>query len=123
MNNQSDLDTTRHVRRILVKHWIDLGRLSVRCDRGRILVRGLLQRIPGTQQELTTPLVDAIFYELGRIKGVSRVTPYLDNWSNEGGRWRPAHKKKATAADRPDEPQRPVVTSEGSSGTHNIPEG
>ena len=77
MATQSDLDINRGVRRILVKHWIDLGRISVRSSQGRLLIRGSLLRIPGTTQELTTPIVDAIFYDIQRLRGVKHLTAHL----------------------------------------------
>jgi hypothetical protein len=36
MMEMIDLDINRGVRRVLVKHWIDLGRISVRTTRGRV---------------------------------------------------------------------------------------
>lgn len=89
MATQSDLDINREVRRILVKHWIDLGRISVRSSQGRVLIRGSLLRIPGTTQELTTPIVESMFSAMQRLRGVKHLTAHVDNWIKEGGRWRP----------------------------------
>ena len=89
MPEQSDLELNRAVRRVFVKHWVDLGRISVRSAKGNVLIRGRLMRIAGTKDELTTPITEHIFEEIQRIKGVRRLTVNLDNWIKEGGFWRP----------------------------------
>jgi hypothetical protein len=87
--SQADLDINRGVRSILVKHWIDLGRLSVRNNDGKLYIRGALVRISGAGEDLTTPIVSAIFEEIGRIRDVRQVYPALENWSNDSGGWTP----------------------------------
>ena len=99
MLQRTDLDINRHVRRILVKHWIDLGRISIRTTRGSVLVYGLLQRIAGSREPLTTPLVESIFMDIKRIKGVRMVRAHLENWSNEGGRWHRSRRQTSLDSD------------------------
>ena len=89
MKEISDLDINRGIRRILVKHWVDLGRISVRTTQGRIRIHGFLQRIPGRNEALTIPIVERIFYDISRVNGVRKVYTTLENWIAEGGRWRP----------------------------------
>ncbi|MCE9612703.1 MAG: hypothetical protein K8T26_00410 [Lentisphaerae bacterium] len=85
----TDLDINRAIRRVLVKHWIDLGRISIRTTNGRILFFGYLRRIEGHRDNLSPPALDAMFYEISRIRGVQHVRTHFDNWSNDGGRWHP----------------------------------
>jgi len=98
MPTSSDLEMNRRIRRILVKHWIDLGRLSIRTMRGVVVLYGRLQRIPG-RDALIPAIVEAIFYEIKRIKGVKWIRAHLDNWTNDGGLW---HPRKGTEGDLPD---------------------
>lgn len=102
MTQSLDLDINRAVRRILVKHWIDLGRISVQTTRGRVAIYGVLRRIQGRLEALTGPIVDEIFRDLESIKGVQFIRPHLDNWSNDGGRWHPCEPIRNTDDD--DEP-------------------
>jgi hypothetical protein len=88
VNTNTDLDINRAVRRLLVKHWVDLGRVSVRTSKGRVIIYGNLRRVEGQRGPLTTPIVDALFYEISRIREVKNVKGRLENWINEGGRWR-----------------------------------
>ncbi len=85
--SQIDLDINRAVRSVLVKHWIDLGRLSVRSTDGKLYVRGALSRIAGVNEELTSAIVDAMFSEIKRIRNLRQVYPMLENWTNDSGSW------------------------------------
>ena len=87
--SQEDLEINRAVRRILVRHWLDLGRLSVRSSLGRLTIRGAVDRIEGVREELTGALVDAIFNEIRRIPAVRNLHAEISNWVNQGGRWQP----------------------------------
>ncbi|MDD4869079.1 MAG: hypothetical protein PHR77_00865 [Kiritimatiellae bacterium] len=93
--SHADLDINRGIRTVLVKHWIDLGRLSVRSSDGKVWIRGALLRIAGVNEELSAPIVDAMFAEIKRIKNVRQVYPALENWNNDSGSWVPAGDKKS----------------------------
>lgn len=88
--NRTDLEINRDIRRVLVRHWIDLGQLSVRSTGGRVNVRGRLQRIEGRSEELTSSIVERIATEIRRIPGVGGVSIELANWTSGGGTWKPA---------------------------------
>jgi hypothetical protein len=89
MRPHSDLDICRDIRRVMVKHWIDLGRLSVRSTAGRVMLYGSLRRIEGAGSDLIPALVDAIMREVKHIQGVKIIRPHFENWTNEDGGWRP----------------------------------
>lgn len=83
-----DLELSRSVRRVFIKHWVDLGRISVRCTSGRVHLFGTLQRIAGKEPELQANMMNAMFYELKRIRGVKAVNARFDNWILDSGKWR-----------------------------------
>ncbi len=87
--SQADLETNRNIRRVFVKHFIDLGTMSIRSAIGRVTIRGKLARISGIEETLTTAIVEAIFYDIRRLPAVTRLDITLDNWTNESGRWCP----------------------------------
>ncbi len=93
--SQADLEVNRRTRSVFVRHWIDLGHLSLRSVNGKVTVRGKLNRIFGSKEELTAALVENIFNEIKRIPAVKRVTPFMDNWSNETGVWHQVGGKQA----------------------------
>ena len=91
----ADIELSRSIRRLFVRHWIDLGRMSVRATSGRIFLSGRLQRIAGKEPELQGKTLDTILYEARRIPGVKAVNARLENWVNDGGHWRPADSDSA----------------------------
>ena len=103
--SQSDLDINRFVRSILVRHWIDLGRLSVRSSDGKLYIRGSLQRIAGIGEKLTSPIVDEMFAEMKRIRDVRQVYATLENWSNDTGSWAPLGAQTTQKGDQQATPQ------------------
>lgn len=89
MTESYDLKLNCEVRRVLVKHYVDLGRIAVRSQKGRVTIFGHLQRVIGAQEPLTSPIVEVMFYEIGRLRLASKVNVRLDNWTVDGGRWKP----------------------------------
>jgi hypothetical protein len=97
MNQSNDLDINRHIRKVLVKHWVDLGRLSIRTTKGKISIHGFLDRISGTQERLSSSIVKGMFDEIERIGGVERLTVELVNWTSSDGTWMPLDRGKKMA--------------------------
>ena len=88
----SDLDVNNGVRRIFVRHQIDLGWLSFHTSRGTVHIQGDLLALPGAN-ELTPARVTALFDEMRNAAGVCTLFIDLRNWLhnslNTG--WQPAH--------------------------------
>jgi len=80
----------RQIRVVLVRHLIDLGRLMIEISSNALYLRGTLERLPGVKAELTPEIIAVIVAELGRIPGIPRVEPRLDNWlwTQEGRAWK-----------------------------------
>jgi hypothetical protein len=85
----SDLDINRHIRQVLVRFWIDLGRLSIRTTGGVVMIRGLLAKVPGSGSDLNSSTVSTLFTDIRRINGVKRIQTDLTNWINTGDGWQP----------------------------------
>lgn len=85
----SDLDINRQIRQVLVRSWIDLGRLSIRTTGGVIMIRGLLHKVPGASGELNSTTIGNIFNDIRRIPGTKRVVTEFSNWVNTGNGWQP----------------------------------
>ncbi len=114
---QADLEINRRTRSVFVRHWIDLGLLSLRSVNNRITIRGSLNRIFGQREELTPALVEGIFNEIRRIPGVKHVSPALDNWSNASSTW------QKVGAQRKRDPQKAAPGAEpGEQETYVIDE-
>jgi hypothetical protein len=97
MTTPADIEVNRRIRRVFIKHWIDLGRLSIRSMSGRVVVYGTLRRITGFKEDLTPPIVESIFYEAKKTPGVTRLDAHLENWTADGGLWKKVEADRAAA--------------------------
>lgn len=89
---QEDLNNNRNVRRVLVRHWIDLGRIAAHSANSKVTIRGTLQLLRGVKHELDSQSVDNIFREINRIPGIKRLNVELDNWICIEGSWQQTEK-------------------------------
>jgi len=93
---QQDLKNNQSIRKVLVRHWIDLGRVGIYSAGGRVTVRGTMQLLRGVKHQLDSQLMDNIFREINRIKEIRNVVVDLDNWVYLDGAW---HKREETRQD------------------------
>ena len=90
----SDLEINCSVRKVLVRHQVNLGWLAISTCRGAVCVQGDLLLLPGLESTLTPETVGAIFDQIERCAGVCRVSEELQNWhrgSLKDG-WKPVEK-------------------------------
>jgi hypothetical protein len=92
---QQDLKNNQSIRKVLVRHWIDLGRVNIYSRGGTATIRGTLQLLRGVKHELDAALVERIFREINRIREIKRVTVELENWAFIEGVW---HKKEDSSS-------------------------
>ena len=74
-----DLDVNCRVRRVLIRHWIDLGKVTVRTSRGVVSLNGSLMRLPHIAPDVDAATPASIFEEIKRIPDVRRLQLNLDN--------------------------------------------
>ncbi len=87
--SQIDLDINRNVRRVMVRHWIDLGRIGIHSANGVVSIRGSLHVLPGVQTALTTKVISNLFVELRRVDNIRALQIEFDNWVEVDGSWQP----------------------------------
>jgi hypothetical protein len=83
------MELYRKTRSVLVRHWIDLGRLSVVVSPSSIRLHGMLCRLPGVKTRLTSQIIDAMLRELRQKTGHNRIITDFRNWREQGGAWIP----------------------------------
>ena len=91
------IEIYRQVRVVLVRHLIDIGRLSIQISMSHLRLQGSLCRLPGVTSALVPEIIQSIFSELGRIQGIRRVDGDFDNWrtvDTHGTSWAPVEEKK-----------------------------
>ena len=74
-----DLEINCRVRRVLVRHWIDLGKVSIRTSRCVVSLNGSLMRLPHVAPDVDAATPAVIFEEIKRIPDVRRLQLNLDN--------------------------------------------
>lgn len=89
MDAPVDIATTAAVRRVFVRHWIDLGQLSLRASRGLVHITGQLDTVPEAQEKLDPFVIADLFTEIQHIPSVKRVSVSLINWAQSGDQWQP----------------------------------
>jgi hypothetical protein len=95
----SDFQVNSRVRGIFAKHWLDTSQLSVVTIKGNVYLGGRIRKLPAVSSdiEINEELMEAIDFEIGRIKGVKRITYRLEEWRREAGKFisLSAHRKTA----------------------------
>ena len=87
----------RQVRTVLVRHLIDVGRLTIQISMNHLHLVGSLCRITGATTPLSSATIQSIFSELRMIRGVRRVNGTFMNWrqlDEVGASWAPIVIKK-----------------------------
>jgi len=100
----------RDVRSVLVRHFVDLGRLSVQISMTGVYLHGSLLRLPGVTSALTPEVVRVIMAELSRVPGVQRVNADFDNWQQDRamGAWVEKKKEKRKEKEPAASPREPT---------------
>ena len=110
MSRLPDLEINCAVRRVLVRHWIDLGKISLRTCNGVVSLSGELVKLSNTGNPLTMASLLQFSSEVNGIRRVRRVQTNFTNWVNVGGAWKPVTKTPASSeASRGSLPPQPTV--------------
>jgi hypothetical protein len=109
MNRLSDLQINCAVRRALVRHWIDLGKISIRTTSGVSHLSGALCRLPQVTPALEGLQVAEILAEIGRVPSVRRVQANFTNWHESVVGWKPVVSKAQAPVLTRALPQEPVT--------------
>jgi hypothetical protein len=80
MNRLTDLEINCSVRKVLVRHWLDLGKISLRTTSGVTYLSGELARLPKVETPLTSSSVTEIINEIRRVSSVRRIHASFHNW-------------------------------------------
>jgi hypothetical protein len=88
MDKLSDLEINCGVRKVLVRHWTDLGKISVRTTSGVATFSGELVKLPHIDPPFTSSSVTEMINEIKRLPAVRRVQLNLSNWVECDGVWR-----------------------------------
>lgn len=91
-----DFQINSRVRGIFSKHWLDISQLSVVTIKGNVYIGGNLRKLASVSSDIKidNDLMETIDYEIGRIKGIKRITYRLEDWRKEAGKFVNLKKRK-----------------------------
>ena len=75
----------RQIRSVFVRHFIDLGFLTITTAGTTVRIRGVLKRLSGSQSVLTPAIVEEMFRQISKVQGVRSVLTEFENWRQVGG--------------------------------------
>jgi hypothetical protein len=81
------------VRRVFIRHWLDLQLIDYRTTNcvvyitGKLRGKGARKGTKKTDYAVNPAVVEAVEREIGRIRGVKRVHMKLEGWTRSGGKW------------------------------------
>lgn len=104
----SDFQINARVRGIFGKHWLDTGRLSVVTIKGNVYVGGIIRKLPSVSDriEINEDLLEAIDYEIRRVRGVKRITYRLEEWRKDAGQFVRMRRKAGEEKKRKEEEEK-----------------
>lgn len=85
-----DLAVTREVRKLLVRAWIDLGRLTISTSAGKISIDGAMHRLPDTGTGLQSGDVEQLIRAVRQVSCRMNCEVRLENWVLRDGAWQAA---------------------------------
>jgi hypothetical protein len=88
MADASDTEITAAVRKVLVKHWVDVSRIRIRVTRGVLILTGTIDKIYGAEGgPVDRSFLSSLDQGLQAVKGLRRIRYQFGNWAKDGGEW------------------------------------
>ena len=83
----SSIDITKSIRQILVKNWLDMGKIRIQVAGKTVIIRGRLTK-SRDDDPVTGQYIEGLETALRGVKGVKNFRWNLDDWVHERGAWR-----------------------------------
>jgi hypothetical protein len=83
------VDTTKSVRTILVKSWLDMGKVKIQVAGKTVIIRGRLVKGRSDDDPVNGLFIEQLEQKLMNIREVKFIRWALDDWKHERGQWRP----------------------------------
>ncbi|MBN2490189.1 MAG: hypothetical protein JXQ29_05015 [Planctomycetes bacterium] len=86
---KASLDVVNEIRKVFTISYLDPSAIRVLLGSGRLVLSGIVQRLPGYASPILARTLVKLELDLASIREVRMIRWNLENWSNEGGQWRP----------------------------------
>jgi hypothetical protein len=81
------VDITKAVRQILIKSWLDLGKIRIQVAGKTVIIRGRLVK-NRDDDPVNGLFIEQIEQKIRGIKGLKQLRWTLDSWEFDRGEWR-----------------------------------
>ncbi|MEN8150227.1 MAG: BON domain-containing protein [Planctomycetota bacterium] len=82
----ANVDLTKAVRTILIKNWLDVGKVRLQVAGGNVIIRGRLAR-SRDDQPVNGLFIEQLEQAIRGTKGVKNVRWILEGWEFDRGQW------------------------------------
>ncbi|MCU0724489.1 MAG: hypothetical protein MUE73_01670 [Planctomycetes bacterium] len=85
----ADVDLTSAVRKILVKNWIDMGKVRLQVAGKTVILRGQVRKSGEGHDPVNGLFLEELERQIMAAKGVRFVRWILEDWKQDRGKWVP----------------------------------
>jgi hypothetical protein len=82
------VETTKAVRTILVKSWLDMGKIKIQVAGKTVIIRGRLTKSRADDDPVNGMFIEQLEQKISNLKEVKFIRWSLDDWKHERGQWR-----------------------------------
>jgi hypothetical protein len=82
-----EVDLTATVRRILIKNWIDMGRIRLQVAGKTVILRGEVRKSGEGHEPVNGLFIEELERQIQAAKGVRFVRWIIEGWKQEKGKW------------------------------------
>jgi len=82
----ANVDLTKAVRTLLIKNWLDVGKIRLQVAGGNVLIRGRIAK-SRAEEPVTGLFIEHLEQAIRSTKGVKNLRWILEDWEFDRGKW------------------------------------
>jgi len=82
----ANVDLTKAVRTVLIKNWLDVGKIRLQIAGGNVIIRGRLAK-SRNDEPVTGLFIEHLEQTIRATKGVKNLRWILEGWEYDRGHW------------------------------------
>ncbi len=80
-------DLTSAVRRVLVKNWLDMGKIRIQVAGSTVIIRGRIVK-SRADEPVSGMVIEDLDTQVRATKGVKNLRWALEDWAHDRGKWK-----------------------------------
>ena len=82
----ANVDLTKAVRTLLIKNWLDVGKIRLQVAGGNVLIRGRIAK-SRAEESVNGLFIEHLEQAIRAMKGVKNLRWILEDWEFDRGKW------------------------------------